>query len=443
MRSAAALALSLLAAALVYGPTLGGDFVYDDPRFVSANPAVEQGVPLARYFTDPGTQAADRSFGGLYRPLRTISFRVVRLIGEGPAPQRAANLLLHLLNGLLLFFVLRAFGCRSPIPAGLGVGLFLLHPAAVEATAWISSRGDLLALTFGLFALLLHLRPGFPAATCSVAAFLAALLSKESALFFPLAFLLMGAVRREPRWRRLAAHAGILVVYVLVRFEVLGTQAFGQEGGIGLGPASLTAGLLSSGPYYAALILFPWWISFEIRLVWDAATVAGGFLLLSGVLAAIWVTRRRQPGVCIGLAFVVLALLPVTALQYLIPLKIMVANRFAYPALVGVSILGAMLSGRGRKPAILLTAVVSCFLLLTLREAPKWVDSRRLWTSVLSRDPDNPVALFGLGFDELRAGDPRMARDLLVRAARIDPGYPKLAVCLGRASQILAGRSAA
>ncbi|MCU0726827.1 MAG: hypothetical protein MUE73_13735, partial [Planctomycetes bacterium] len=92
---------------------------------------------------------------------------------------------------------------------------------------------------------------------------------------------------------------------------------------------------------------------------------------------------------------------------------------------------------------ILLTAVVSCFLLLTLREAPKWMDSRRLWTSVLSRDPDNPVALFGLGFDELRAGDPGMARELLVRAARIDPGYPKLAVCLGRASQILAGRSAA
>jgi hypothetical protein len=171
--------------------------------------------------------------------------------------------------------------------------------------------------------------------------------------------------------------------------------------------------------------------------------VAGGFLLLAGVLAAIWLTRRRQPGVCIGLGFVVLALLPVTALQYLFPLKIMVANRFVYPALVGVAILGAALSARGRRPAILLTAAVACFFLLTVREAPKWVDSRRLWTSVLSRDPENPVALFGLGFDELRAGDPGVARELLVRAARIDPGYPKLAVCLGRASQLLAGRFAA
>ena len=44
--------VALVASAVVYTPWLDDDFIWDDSVQIAENPAVTQGVPLARWFTD-------------------------------------------------------------------------------------------------------------------------------------------------------------------------------------------------------------------------------------------------------------------------------------------------------------------------------------------------------------------------------------------------------
>ena len=113
------------------------------------------------------------------------------------------NLGLHLLCGLLLFYLgratardLRRGDGGAPLDVwapALGALLFLVHPMATESVAYINSRSGLLAAALGLGALLLFVRSQTPRGrgrqACHVASLVLALLamcSKESAAVLPL-----------------------------------------------------------------------------------------------------------------------------------------------------------------------------------------------------------------------------------------------------------------
>ena len=69
----------------------------------------------------------------------------------------AANLVLHLLNVLLVFGLLRRI-VKNPWAALGGTLLFALHPVQVESVAWISELRGLLGSFFSLAALCLYLQ---------------------------------------------------------------------------------------------------------------------------------------------------------------------------------------------------------------------------------------------------------------------------------------------
>lgn len=446
-RAGTLLSLAAVAAAgLAYLPALPGEWVYDDVRFVAANASVEEGAPWFRYFTDPATQVADDSSQGLYRPLRTLSYRAVRLLGPGPGPQRVAGILLHALNGLLLLGLLR----RPPFRAGAGAALagglwFMLHPLACEAVGWVSSRGDLLAVTGMLAATHLHLGSGASRRIGALACFGAALLAKESAIALPLLLAVVDLLRGNLR-SRLAGYlpyVAVGAVWAAARYAALGGGGFGQEGGAGLPPIALAGGLLAAPLYYAAALTAPWWLSFELRIEATPLTASTGFLVCCGVAAAVAALARRRSPVAAGVAIAAAALVPVTVLQVVFPMKILVANRFAYPALLGGAVVVGAVAGRSRAALGLCLAVSAAFLPLTVQRAMTWSGPARLWADVLRGDPGNPVALFGLGAVRLEQGDFREARELLGRARAAEPLYPKLAAFHGEACLLLAGEEPA
>ncbi len=424
-----------------YLPSLPGEYVYDDFRFVALNPAVERGATAGAWFTDPATQTADGSWTGLYRPLRTLSYRAVRALGGGAGAQRAAGIVLHLLNGLTVFAVLGRLGASSRAGRLAGTAVFLFHPLAVESAAWVSSRGDVLSVSFCLLALWAHVATDRRSGAAAVAGLFAlALWSKESALFLPGVLALVDLSRGRfagGRWRGrvpvYALCAAVLGIFCAVRASVLGGASFGQPGGAGLDEGALVRGVLGAHAYYGAALVAPWWLSFEFRMVPSAEVAAAGFAALALLVAGGVLAWRRARMLSLGLLAVPLSLLPVTVLQFLFPLRILVANRFAYPALIGAALVAGACAARGRRAAALVGVVATCFLALSAIWAGRFRDSERLWTAVLARDAENPVALFGLGTERLKTGDPEAARLLLVRAARQEPGNPRLAVFLGTA----------
>lgn len=145
------------------------------------------------------------SAGGLYyRPLLGLTFFINNsLFNLNPFVLHAENVLLHLGNVLLVYFLLRQILSLQgsnvhPASAFLGALLFGLHPMVTESTNWISGRTDLLMGFFLLLCTLLlisYRRTGVKILPWLAAFFfLCALLSKELAIaFLPGFFMLLSA----------------------------------------------------------------------------------------------------------------------------------------------------------------------------------------------------------------------------------------------------------
>lgn len=155
------LALVLGLAILVYRPGLSGGFLFDDfvnlDALGAAGP-VDNWPVFWRYITS-GT--ADPTG----RPLALLSFLIdARDWPADPSIFLRNNLILHLLNGVLLFALLRRLGQllkpgdqHSDASALLAAGLWLLHPLLVSTTLYAVQREAMLPATFTLLGLLTYL----------------------------------------------------------------------------------------------------------------------------------------------------------------------------------------------------------------------------------------------------------------------------------------------
>ena len=128
----------------VYWPVLHFGFInYDDSEYITENLQVRAGL------TWRGLVWAFTQFHAWnWHPVTWLSHMLDwQLYGARAGGHHASNLLIHVLNVVLAFAVLRqmtgAFW-RSAVVAGL----FAVHPLHVESVAWVSERKDVLS---GLF----------------------------------------------------------------------------------------------------------------------------------------------------------------------------------------------------------------------------------------------------------------------------------------------------
>jgi tetratricopeptide (TPR) repeat protein len=144
------LALLLLVATLaLYYPVHGHPFVnYDDGLYVTDNVQVQSGINWGTV-----TWAFATFEVGTWHPLTWLSHALdCRLFQVNPAGHHDVNLLLHVLNVVLLFWVLvRATGYAGR--SFMVAALFALHPINVESVAWIAERKNPLSMLFFLLAL--------------------------------------------------------------------------------------------------------------------------------------------------------------------------------------------------------------------------------------------------------------------------------------------------
>jgi tetratricopeptide (TPR) repeat protein len=145
------ISLILFAATLLlYLPALNSAFVnYDDPAYVTSNSRVLKGLTwsnIAWAFT--ATTEAN------WHPLTWISHMGdVRLFGVNPRGHHLTSALLHAVNVVLLFFVLRK-ATGSLLRSAVVAGLFAVHPLNVECVAWVAERKSVLSMFFLLLTLM-------------------------------------------------------------------------------------------------------------------------------------------------------------------------------------------------------------------------------------------------------------------------------------------------
>ena len=149
------LLIALLAlTALVYWPLTSNRFIYWDDYFqFLGNPAFHQ-------ITWAGLLAIfrpDNNPLGMYQPLATAIFTATyQLFGPSPLPFHLLSLLFHLLNILLVFWLLNKLSRRF-WPSFITSAFFALHPVQVESVAWISAFSNLLWSSAALSAMIIYL----------------------------------------------------------------------------------------------------------------------------------------------------------------------------------------------------------------------------------------------------------------------------------------------
>ena len=93
-----------------------------------------------------------------WHPLTVLSHMLdCQLFGLKPWGHHLTNVLLHALNAVLVFVLLRQM-TGATWRSLLVAALFALHPLRVESVAWVAERKDVLSGCFGLLALIFYAR---------------------------------------------------------------------------------------------------------------------------------------------------------------------------------------------------------------------------------------------------------------------------------------------
>src|SRR5690348_1717236 len=102
------LAIAVILTAVVYWPGLTGGWVFDDYPNIVDNGAIHI-TPVHSTLAAWVNSAISSPSSFLHRPLASLTFSLNWYFGGGdPWPFKLTNVIIHLVNGVLLFFMLRA-----------------------------------------------------------------------------------------------------------------------------------------------------------------------------------------------------------------------------------------------------------------------------------------------------------------------------------------------
>jgi len=132
--------------------------------------------------------------GSIYRPLLMISFIIsAQISGVAPFGYHLIDILLHIASCCLLFAALQILGFKRS-SSFWGTLFFCIHPMVNQAVAWIPGRNDSLLAVFILSGFITYIKyfSSFSKKwyILHLLFFLLAMLTKESAIVFPLLALL-------------------------------------------------------------------------------------------------------------------------------------------------------------------------------------------------------------------------------------------------------------
>jgi tetratricopeptide (TPR) repeat protein len=449
--------LLVCAGAVAYANSFAGVFFLDDYR------SIVEDTRLA------DLQTFLAHLPGMIRPLLKATLLADRLVwGTNPAGYHLLNLCLHLGSGLLLYAILRQLVDESspsraaaetnlvPLVAAL---LFLVHPIGTETVTYLSGRATGLASFWYLAGLLLYLRasrPGHEPRALSAAqggaifCFVLALLSKETAITFPLALLLTELVARRTRGSALRTivmrlHVPFWVVLLLFLGAAAMTPRYRVLFDTALNIRPLYEQLIAQVnvvAYAATLVVAPGRINFDhdfphygSLLTWPAPL---SLALLGGMIVLAVRRARAQPLLAFGIGWFFLQLLATNSVLqrddllsernlYLPAAGLFLALASAWYALdrrftewLSERARGVPLRVLGVLPILVVGLLVSG----TVARNAVYGDPVALWTDTVNKSPAKSRPHVNLGHAYFLAGDLSRATDQFRIALTLDPDNP-------------------
>lgn len=452
------LATILVATALVYMPSVGYGWVYDDKAQIVQAKDLHSLAGIGKsfiydiwWFRDP----TDLPQSSYYRPLQATWIALNWMtLGNHPAAWHLEKIVVELI-GVMLCFRLAQLITRRTIIALVTAAIFGLLRANVEAVVWVSAIPEPMSAIFEMGALccLINRKPGPGLSRGMVFALMlyaGALLSHETAVLFWLviaAYAYLIERKRAGESIRIAAPFILLaILYLCARLNALGIVAFAGRPdtvhpAVAFGwekpfPPHGLLDIIRTLPvaimFYLGVLAIPGMGGPAHDVQWVTAmntnaVISAGALVLLATVAIILI--RRSPDWRLYLfcaAWSIVAIAPAMSLKALTEL---VQDRLLYAPSFGwslaISIAAIRIAAIGWRARTIVAGAISLWLIANaaaiVRVERYWHDDVTFFSRCIAIDPDNAEYLRGLVEILNEQGDPTSAMNMIRNAVNRDP----------------------
>jgi protein O-mannosyl-transferase len=366
-----------------------------------------------------------------YRPIQTVTLMIdAQINGEKPYIYHLSNLLYHLLNVIVLFFLLRKLGVRDKIAFFVSL-LFSIHPLFTDAIVWVPGRGDLLA---GLFCSVSFLSFIYYFSTKNIKhiflhslTFLLALYSKEISVFLPFVIIIYywGVLKDKHEIKVMIPFFIIwsiaVFIFSLVRYSILNNQTI----------LSFKAFLrnLPVIPIFMSKLIIP--VGLSPMPIYDLLFTIIGILLFILLCVYLWKLKSGNKSILIlGIIWFIGFIIPAmfADISYAKVHSEYLECR-AYLPSIGVFIaLAILLNMKIKREGMILLIktgipILALFTFITYTYSSVFSDVTTFYTSLINSNPRNAFALSQRGCSYLYTRNFDLALNDFDNAIRYGPTY--------------------
>jgi len=385
---------------IAFLPVFSAEFIiWDDPEYTFDNYLLKD-FDYAKVFSTSTFHM------GNYHPLTlTWYYWESKLFGFNSSAFHANNLLLHLVNVLLVFVIVRKLAPKASlfIPAFTAV-LFGIHPMHVESVAWVSELKDVLYALFFLGAIwqyLLYLEnKKWLHLILVIICFFLSLLSKGQAVVLPVVLVLIDLYKRR-KFTIVSIVEKVPLFALSIYFGLLAIDAQSAESAINKDYQG--SDVLFYGSYgvvfYLQKLFLPLSLSgahpYPFNPVFES--MPGSFKIMPAIVLAVivlvFLNGRKRSYMWMGLAFFLIC---ISIVLKLIPVgDTIVAERYTYIPYIGLFFLIAYWLDEMQKNAkyregikIGSIAVVALLTLMSYSRTQVWQTNEKFWTDVSTKYPN-------------------------------------------------------
>ncbi len=431
------------------------DFIaLDDDFYVTENVHIQNGITgeAVRWaFTTVG-------YAGYWHPLTWLSHMLdVQLFGLNPHWHHLTNLLFHIANTLLLFYVINRM-TKAPWKSAFVAALFAVHPLHVESVAWVAERKDVLSTFFFMLTLAAYLSyvecPRLKNYLAALALFVLGLMAKPMLVTLPFVLLLLDfwPLRRFEHTKRPAGPEVLspqslvfiplllekIPFFVLAALSCIVTFIAQQKGGAVRSVEAFSLGARIANAFvsyviYIAKMIWPTGLAvfYPHPGQWPFWQAAGAALLLGAVTVTLILAARRFPYLATGWLWFAGTLVPVIGIVQAGDQAM--ADRFTYIPLIGLFIMVAwgipellqkwQLAHPPRKEALFASSalIILCFLIVTSTQVGYWRNSIAMFDYTLKVTDRNDTIHLNRGAVYQGLGKQWQAIEDYSRAIEINP----------------------
>ncbi len=406
-----ALAIVSLTTFVIYYNALSYGFLitWDDAAYITTNSAIRDlhRANIQSFFTE--------YFVWNYQPITILTYALeYKAAGNSPFLYHFNNIILHVLNTLLVFLLIKNLSPKNYIVALITAAFFAVHPMHVESVAWVSERKDVLYSFFFLISLILYTyylkteKLKFLLFSCIL--FIFSCMSKSAAVILPLVMILFDYyLNRKISWRILVEKIPFFIISLV--FGIVAVKS--QKTALSVLQAYSVFDHITVVSNSFITYIFKAFLPVNLSAIYQYPIKSGGLLpmiyymsfVFNGLLLYfVWYSRRWGKVVIFGFLFFILTIILV--MQIIAVGDAAMADRYTYIPFIGIFfIIGKLCaylsSGANvRYTYYLLVPLILGFVVfssLSYERVKKWENDNTLFSDAINKNPFSTTAYINRG----------------------------------------------